>query len=148
VIEDAMKKAFSPEFLNRIDDVIIFNNLERDDIHKIIGIELRELFRRINEMGYNIDITEAAKDIIQEKGWDANYGARPLKRAIQKYIEDELAEEILNSTLLPGDSILIDAANKDDEKPIAFKITKGSDSIALDEVLDEIMDEASDETLK
>jgi ATP-dependent Clp protease ATP-binding subunit ClpC len=148
VIEDAMKKAFSPEFLNRIDDVIIFNNLERDDIHKIIGIELRELFRRINKMGYNIDITEAAKDIIQEKGWDANYGARPLKRAIQKYIEDELAEEILNSTLLPGDSILIDAANKDDEKPIAFKITKGSDSIALDEVLDEIMDEASDETLK
>ena len=138
VIENAMKKAFSPEFLNRIDDVIIFNSLTRKDIHKIIDIELRGLFKRIQSMGYNIEITEAAKDIIQEKGWDENYGARPLKRAIQKYIEDELAEEIIKSTLLPGDSIVIDS---DENKEIKFIISKGSKSISLQEMVNDAMTE-------
>jgi ATP-dependent Clp protease ATP-binding subunit ClpC len=136
-----MKKAFSPEFLNRIDDVIIFNSLTRKDIHKIIDIELRGLFKRIQSMGYNIDITEAAKDIIQEKGWDENYGARPLKRAIQKYIEDELAEEIIKSTLLPGDSIVIDA---DENKEIKFIISKGSESLSLQEMVNDAMAEKID----
>lgn len=141
VIENAMKKAFSPEFLNRIDDVIIFNSLTRKDIHKIIDIELRGLFKRIQSMGYNIDITEAAKDIIQEKGWDENYGARPLKRAIQKYIEDELAEEIIKSTLLPGDSIVIDA---DENKEIKFIISKGTESLSLQEIVNDAMTEKID----
>ena len=139
VIENALKKAFAPEFLNRIDDVIVFNQLGREDIHKIIDTELRGLFKRIKAMGYSIEITASAKDIIQEKGWDENYGARPLKRAIQKYIEDELAEEIIKSTLLPGDKILIDAENNE----IKFDIIKGVDSMALQEVLKDAMTEST-----
>ena len=95
VIENALKKTFAPEFLNRIDDVIIFDSLEREDIHKIIDIELKSVFSRISALGYKLELTEAAKDYIVEKGWDSQFGARPLKRAIQKYVEDVLAEEII-----------------------------------------------------
>jgi ATP-dependent Clp protease ATP-binding subunit ClpC len=108
IIENALKKAFAPEFLNRIDDVIIFNSLERKDIHKIIDIELKQLYNRIENLGYKINLTEAIKDYIVEKGWDAQFGARPLKRAIQKYIEDALAEEIIKSKLHEGDIINMD----------------------------------------
>ncbi len=108
VIENALKRSFAPEFLNRIDDVIIFESLEREDIHKIIDIELHSLFNRIAEMGYNMSVTDKAKDFIVEKGWDAQFGARPLKRAIQKHIEDALAEEIIKSKINEGDVILID----------------------------------------
>jgi ATP-dependent Clp protease ATP-binding subunit ClpC len=108
VIENALKKSFAPEFLNRIDDVIIFDSLEREDIHKIIDIELATLFARIRTMGYEPKITERAKDYILEKGWDEQFGARPLKRAIQKYVEDMLAEEIILTKLAPGDIINID----------------------------------------
>jgi len=108
VIENALKKAFAPEFLNRIDDVVIFDSLEREDIHKIIDIELKHLYDRVIKMGYRINITEAAKDFIAEKGWDAQFGARPLKRAIQKYIEDALAEEIIKTKIKPDDMILVD----------------------------------------
>lgn len=108
VIENALKKTFSPEFLNRIDDIIIFENLEREDIHKIIDIEMKHLYERVRTLKYEILVTTAAKDFLVEKGWDPNFGARPLKRAIQKYIEDALAEEIIRSKLQPGDSIIID----------------------------------------
>jgi len=108
VIENALKKAFAPEFLNRIDDIVIFDSLDRGHIHKIIDIELRNLFNRIRKMGYNPEITEAAKDFIVDKGWDEQFGARPLKRAIQKYIEDTLAEEIIMTNLKEGDGIKID----------------------------------------
>lgn len=108
VIENALKKAFAPEFINRIDDVIIFESLEREDIHKIIDIELQHLFTRIKNLGYNIRITDPAKDYIAEKGWDAQFGARPLKRAIQKYIEDPLAEEIIRTKLTDNDLITLD----------------------------------------
>jgi ATP-dependent Clp protease ATP-binding subunit ClpC len=108
VIENALKKAFAPEFLNRIDDIVIFDSLNREDIHKIIDIELRFLFNRIRKMGYLPEITEAAKDFIVDKGWDEQFGARPLKRAIQKYIEDILAEEIIMTNLKEGDEIKID----------------------------------------
>ncbi len=108
VIENALKKTFAPEFLNRIDDIVIFESLGRDDIHKIIDIELRYLFDRIRKMGYQPQVTEAAKDFILDRGWDEQFGARPLKRAIQKYIEDTLAEEIIKSTLKEGDTILVD----------------------------------------
>ncbi len=115
VIESALKKAFAPEFLNRIDDVVMFNSLQKEDIHKIIDIELANLFGRVNGLGYTIKITEAAKDYIVEKGYDSNYGARPLKRAIQKYLEDPMAEEIIKSNLAEGDEIEIDYNKEKDE---------------------------------
>jgi len=122
VIESALKNAFAPEFLNRIDDVIMFDSLEREDIHKIIDIELTHLYSRIKHMGYEISLTIAAKDFIVEKGWDAQFGARPLKRAIQKYVEDELAEEIIKSKISQGDVIVIDYDSKKEE--IKIKIQK------------------------
>ncbi|MDP5061480.1 MAG: ATP-dependent Clp protease ATP-binding subunit [Maribacter sp.] len=125
VIENALKKAFAPEFLNRIDDVIVFNALEREDIHKIIDIELAKLFKRIKDIGYHLNLTNEAKDYIAEKGFDKQYGARPLKRAIQKYIEDALAEEIVNSKLNEGDSIYIDLDKKSEE--LTIKIEKAEE---------------------
>lgn len=115
IIQNALKKAFAPEFLNRIDDVIMFNSLDREDIHKIIDIELAHLFGRVTGLGYTIKITEAAKDYIVEKGYDPNYGARPLKRAIQKYLEDPMAEEIIKSNLAEGDEIEVDYNKEKDE---------------------------------
>ncbi len=108
VIEAALKKAFAPEFLNRIDDVVLFDHLERENIHKIIDIELAGLYKRIKILGYNIAFSSKAKDFIADKGWDQQFGARPLKRAIQKHIEDELAEEIIKSKINEGDTIKID----------------------------------------
>ena len=115
VIQNALRKAFSPEFLNRIDDMILFKSLLRDDIHKIIDLELEKLYGRINDLGYKIEMTEGAKDLIVEKGYDEKFGARPLKRAIQKYIEDPLAEEIIKATLTSGDTIKIDLAESKEE---------------------------------
>jgi len=108
VIQNALRKAFSPEFLNRIDDMIIFKSLTREGIHSIIDLELSKLYGRINNLGYHIELTEKAKDFICDKGYDEKYGARPLKRAIQKYIEDPLAEEIVKSTMKEGDKIALD----------------------------------------
>ncbi len=120
VIENALKKAFAPEFLNRIDDVVIFDSLDRGAIHKIIDIELKHLFKRVYELGYKIQVTEEAKDFIVEKGWDEQYGARPLKRAIQKYIEDNLAEEIIRSNLSDGSEIIVDYKKDEDELKITI----------------------------
>ncbi len=108
VIEKALKKAFAPEFLNRIDDVVVFNALEKEDIHKIIDIELKNVIHRIEDLGYKIELSKEAKEFIADKGFDKQYGARPLKRAIQKYIEDLLAEEIVNNRLTEGDQIILD----------------------------------------
>ncbi|MCH3885694.1 ATP-dependent Clp protease ATP-binding subunit [Tenacibaculum aquimarinum] len=123
IIEGALKKAFAPEFLNRIDDIIVFNSLEREDIHKIIDIELDKLLSRIGDLGYTLNLSEPAKDYIADKGFDKKYGARPLKRAIQKYIEDALAEEIVNSKLDEGDTIFMDLDEKKNE--LTIKIKKG-----------------------
>ncbi|MDB2622477.1 ATP-dependent Clp protease ATP-binding subunit [Flavobacteriales bacterium] len=122
IIEGSLKKAFAPEFLNRIDDVILFNTLGREDIHQIIDIELEKLFLRIKEIGFTPSITEAAKDYISDKGFDSAYGARPLKRAIQKYVEDLLAEEIISKNIGDGDKVLIDFDAK--KKNIKIKVTK------------------------
>ena len=122
IIEGSLKKAFAPEFLNRIDDVILFNTLGRDDIHQIIDIELHKLFLRIKEIGFTPSITEAAKDFISEKGFDSAYGARPLKRAIQKYVENLLAEEIISKNIGEGDKVLIDFDAKN--KGIKIKVSK------------------------
>jgi ATP-dependent Clp protease ATP-binding subunit ClpC len=121
VIQNALKKAFAPEFLNRIDDVVVFNALEREHIHKIIDIELTKLFARIKGLGYDLTLTDAAKDYISDKGFDKEYGARPLKRAIQKYIEDALAEEIITAKLTEGDSILMDLDKKSEELTITIE---------------------------
>lgn len=125
VIENALKKAFAPEFLNRIDDVIVFNALEREHIHQIIDIELAKLYKRIKDIGYHLNLTDSAKDFIADKGFDKQYGARPLKRAIQKYIEDALAEEILNAKLNEGDNIFIDLDKKSEE--LTIKIEKAEE---------------------
>jgi ATP-dependent Clp protease ATP-binding subunit ClpC len=113
-IQNALKKTFSPEFLNRLDDIIVFNSLSKEDIHKIIDISLGKLLKRITAMGYNLELTEKAKDFIAEKGYDSQYGARPLNRAIQKYVEDQLAEEILKGTMVEGDVILVDYSGEGD----------------------------------
>ena len=123
IIEGALKKSFAPEFLNRIDDVIVFNALERKDIHSIIDIELDKLLHRILDLGYTLKLSEKAKDYIADKGFDKKYGARPLKRAIQKYIEDALAEEIVNSKLTEGDTITMDLDEQKNE--LTIKIKKG-----------------------
>ncbi len=126
VIEKALKNAFAPEFLNRIDDVILFNSLKQDDIHKIIDIELKSLYSRVNEMGYKLSLTKDAKDFIAEKGFDEKFGARPLKRAIQKYLEDPMAEEIIKVNLDEGDELLV-SLNKD-KTEIVVKVKKPSAS--------------------
>lgn len=122
VVESALKKAFAPEFLNRIDDIIMFNSLSREDIHKIIDIELAKLFHRVENLGFKIKLSDKAKDFIAEKGYDANLGARPLKRAIQKYLEDPLAEEIIKSKLAEGDLVEVDL--NDESKEIVVNTVK------------------------
>lgn len=122
VIEGALKKAFAPEFLNRIDDVIIFNSLSREDIHKIIDIELGHLLKRVENLGYQLKLSEEAKDFISDKGYDSNFGARPLKRAIQKYVEDPLAEEIIKAELTEGDTIEVTLDS--DNTKLAMNVVK------------------------
>ncbi len=122
VIENALKKAFAPEFLNRVDDVVIFNALEQEHIHKIIDIELQKLFGRIGTLGYDLKLSDKAKDYIAEKGFDRQFGARPLNRAIQKYIEDALAEEIITSNVSEGDKIFMDF--DEEKKELTIKIEK------------------------
>ena len=124
VIENALKKTFAPEFLNRIDDVMVFNTLDKEDIYKIIDIELAILFDRIIDLGYKLTLTKKAKDYIVDKGFDKKYGARPLKRAIQKYVEDALAEEIINSKLKEGDTITMDLDKKENKLTIKIKKQK------------------------
>ncbi len=123
IIQKALKKTFAPEFLNRIDDIIIFNPLKKEHIRQIIDIELKKLYKRIEENGYHLEITEKAKDFIADKGYDQQYGARPLKRAIQKYVEDVLAEEILDHHLEEGDKVILDY-EEGNEKP-HVRIIKG-----------------------
>lgn len=120
-IQKALKKTFSPEFLNRLDDVIIFNSLSREHIHEIIDISLKKLLSRIEAMGYEISLTDTAKDFLAEKGFDPQYGARPLNRAIQKYLEDQIAEEILKGDINEGDTLLADHAEGATELTIKIK---------------------------
>jgi ATP-dependent Clp protease ATP-binding subunit ClpC len=130
VVENALKRAFAPEFLNRIDDVIVFNSLQKEDIFKIIDIELKELFGRLLLMGYQIQLTENAKEFIAEKGFDPNFGARPLNRAIQKYLEDPIAEEILKGDLKEGDTLEVDFVK--DAEAVVVKVIKAETAIVAD----------------
>lgn len=122
VIQNALKKTFSPEFLNRIDDVVIFNSLDKDHIFQIIDISLKDLLKRLNNLDYHLSLTEEVKNYVAEKGFDPNFGARPLNRAIQKYIEDPLAEFILSENPEQGSKLLAEL-DKDNEK-IIIKFAK------------------------
>ncbi|MBQ1698553.1 MAG: ATP-dependent Clp protease ATP-binding subunit [Bacteroidales bacterium] len=125
IVDKALKKTFSPEFLNRIDDIITFNSLSRDNIHKIIDIELDGLYKRIAEHKYQLTLTEKAKDFLTDKGYDPKFGARPLKRAIQKYLEDELAELLLETEVKEGDEIVADVS--DDGEKLNLQCIKKND---------------------
>ena len=129
-IQNALKKTFSPEFLNRLDDVIIFNSLEKEDIFKIIDITLDKLFNRVIDLGYSIELTNKAKDFLSDKGYDPQYGARPLARAIQKHLEDPIAEEILKGEIEEGDTLVADWDGKKEELNIKLKKKKSTNSKA------------------
>ena len=113
VINDSVKKAFSPEFLNRLDDIIVFKSLQKEEIKKIIDLPLKSLTNRMLEMGYKISITSKLKEFLVEKGYDEKYGARPLNRAIQKYVEDPIAEKMLETELKEGDTLKIGISKGD-----------------------------------
>jgi len=126
VIENALKKAFAPEFLNRIDDVVVFNALDKEHIHKIINIEIEKLYQRVKALGYQLELTQKALDFIADKGFDKQYGARPLKRAIQKYVEDLLAEEIINGNIHENDVLVMDKSKKEEELTVTIKNSSSS----------------------
>ena len=126
VIEKELKKTFSPEFLNRIDDIVIFNSLEQKDIRKIVDIELKDLIFRIQKLGYQIEISEDAKDFLSMEGFDSKYGARPLNRAIQKHVEDLIAEHVVNNSLKEGDQITINCTKEG--KSLELKISQKSEA--------------------
>jgi len=140
VIQGALKKAFAPEFLNRIDDVVLFNSLSREDIHSIIDIELRSLFGRIQDLGYHINLSDEAKDFVADEGFDEAFGARPLARALQKLIEDPLAEKIISKEITEGDTIHIGL----DDKTLVFKVDKAPQVEAKDAV-EELPEASADE---
>ncbi len=142
VIQSALKKAFAPEFLNRIDDVVLFNSLKREDIHLIIDIELQGLFERVRELGYTINLSDKAKDFIADEGFDEAFGARPLARALQKLIEDPLAERIIGKQLTEGDEVIIELRDKE----LTFEIVKGEiETTAEVEALPEKTEENADD---
>jgi len=124
VIEKALKNAFAPEFLNRIDDVVLFNNLNQDHIKEIIHIEMKSLLKRVEEIGYKLVVSDKALNFIAEKGFDEKYGARPLKRAIQKFLEDPMAEEIIKTNIDEGDELHADLNKEKDNIVIKVKKVK------------------------
>lgn len=150
VIEKALKRAFAPEFLNRIDDVVLFNSLAKEDLVKIIDIELQKLYDRVSDLGYEIEMTDDAKYFIAEKGYDEKYGARPLSRAIQKYIEDPLAEQIINSEIEEGDAIAIElkkGAQKDEDPEVTIRVkSKGAKPSSSEKESPETKDDGGTET--
>ncbi|MDD3789446.1 MAG: ATP-dependent Clp protease ATP-binding subunit [Petrimonas sp.] len=130
IIQKALNKAFAPEFLNRVDDIVMFDQLSKESIYKIIDLELKGLYKRISDLGYNVTLTEAAKEFIADKGYDVQFGARPLKRAIQKYVEDEMAEMILRTGIKEGETVLVDF-DKEEQK-IVMKVAEKDAPQVLD----------------
>jgi ATP-dependent Clp protease ATP-binding subunit ClpC len=122
-VEDALKNVFNPEFLNRIDDVIVFNPLDKDNIFDIIDIMSEDLFERAEELGLELEFDEAAKEFLTDKGFDQKYGARPLRRALQKYVEDPMAEDILHDEITEGDTVIITHDGESEE--LSFEVQKG-----------------------
>ena len=127
IIQKALKKAFAPEFLNRIDDVVMFNSLTKADIFKIIDLEIADFFKRVEALNYKLELSEEARDFIAEKGYDPQFGARPLKRAIQKYLEDNMAEIIIKASVSPGDSIFVEFDKEQDK--LHFRISSSENKL-------------------
>lgn len=127
ILQKALQKTFAPEFLNRVDDVIMFNSLDKEDINKIIEIELQGLFDRVRSLGYQLKIAPAARDFLAERGFDIKYGARPLKRAIQKYLEDPMAELLIKA--VPGEGEIINVGFNSTKEEIKIKIQKKKEAI-------------------
>ena len=121
IISKALNQRFSPEFLNRLDDIIMFDSLDKESIFKIIDIELATFYKRVSELGFSLEITNEAKEFLAEKGYDKQYGARPLKRAIQSYIEDELAEILLKGDAKTGDIIFVSISQDKDKLTTVIK---------------------------
>ncbi|HOW40159.1 MAG TPA: ATP-dependent Clp protease ATP-binding subunit [Bacteroidales bacterium] len=136
ILQKALQKTFAPEFLNRIDDVIMFNSLGKEDINKIIDLELKGLYERVKSLGYTLKIATAARDFIAEKGFDANYGARPLKRAIQKYLEDPMAEILIKASQQDGDTIHVGFNSAKSEIKIKIQKKKSDSSETTEENTD------------
>ena len=130
IVEGALKKVFAPEFLNRIDDIVMFNSLDKENIKGIVEVELEKLLERMKALGYSLYLTDKAKEFIVEKGYDKQYGARPLKRTIQRYIEDEIAEKIVLGEVRKGDTISVDYTNN--EEKLTF-IVSNIKSIPIEE---------------
>ncbi len=131
VIEKALKRTFSPEFLNRIDDVVIFNSLTRENIFNIIDILMKGVMKRLVSLGFDLELTEEAKDFIADKGYDVQFGARPLHRAIQKYLEDPLAEEILNMTVKNGDTLIASLDKENAKLKFELKTKEEAESASV-----------------
>ena len=142
VIQKALKRAFAPEFLNRVDDVVMFNALEKSHINQIIDIELKGFYQRIETLKYKLYISDEAKDFIADKGFDPQFGARPLKRAIQKYLEDEIAEVIIGSDIMEGDTITVELNETKDK--IVAKIVKQDVKVLNDPDLHELPPETKE----
>jgi ATP-dependent Clp protease ATP-binding subunit ClpC len=140
ILQKALQKTFAPEFLNRIDDVIMFNSLGKEEINKIIDLELKGLYDRVESLGYNLKISPAARDYIADRGFDANYGARPLKRAIQKYLEDPMAELLIKADFQEGDLIFVGFSSTKDE----IKIKVHKKKAEIQESLDDDVEESSE----
>jgi ATP-dependent Clp protease ATP-binding subunit ClpC len=145
-VDESMKRLFNPEFLNRIDDTIVFRHLEKDDIKQIIKISLGKLLKRVKEMGVDVQLTDKALDFLADKGYDKTYGARPLKRAMQKYVEDPIAEEILKGTVREGTIVKVDVAANGAELlfTVETKPTEeGAQSVSLPTAsIDDVMKQA------
>ena len=124
MIQDSLKKAFSPEFLNRLDDVIVFKSLGKEDIKKIVDIPLNEVIERVKEMGYVLKFDDTLKEYLIEKGYDEKYGARPLNRAIQKYVEDPISEKVLENAVEINDTITISYDSKIEDVKVDIKKPK------------------------
>jgi len=123
-----LKKVFRPEFLNRIDDVIVFHKLQRDEIKTIVELLLRRIRESLAERELQLDLTEDAKDLLVEKGWDPSMGARPLRRAIQRYIEDPLADFVLRAELPPGATVLVGKAPEGEEPEVTLSVIKPTEA--------------------
>jgi ATP-dependent Clp protease ATP-binding subunit ClpC len=140
-VDESLKRLFNPEFLNRIDDTIVFRHLEKEDIKAIINISFKKLLKRVEQMGVNVDLSDEALDFLAEKGFDKIYGARPLRRALQKYVEDPIAEEILKGSVKEGTKVKVTlAANKGE---LLFGIEQTDNQVSPVSTIDEVIKDAA-----